>query len=416
MGNVPKLRFSEFNNKWDKKLLGSMLTFKNGINASKEQYGKGYKFINVLDIINNNTIIFDDIIGTVSISEDIFEKNKVQYGDILFQRSSEVREEAGQSNVYLDKDTNATFGGFVIRGRNLIDYVPEFMNYMFKTEHSRKEITQKSNGSTRYNVGQDTLSKVSVFIPSLKEQEKIASFLSSVDKKIEKLEEKIVLQEKYKKAMMQKLFSQEIRFKANDGSDFPVWEEKQLKEVSERVIVGLATSVTAYYTENKNGAIPIIRNLNIKNGYFDDSNMLYVGKGFSEKHPNKRVKAGDVITVHTGSNVGLSCLVPENYDLAQTFTTLIVTPKENILEGSYLNHLLSSSYGKYQAIRLVVGGGKGNLNTNDFKIYPVPLPSFKEQQKIANFLSSLDKKIEATKKQKQKAQEFKKGLLQQMFV
>src|SRR5690554_5283960 len=113
------------------------------------------------------------------------------------------------------------------------------------------------------------------------------------------------------------------------------WRKVVLNDVSERVAVGLATSVTEAYTDV---GIPIIRNLNIKKGYFDDSKMLYLNEEFSSKHPNKRVKAGDVITVHTGSNVGLTCVVPEEYNLAQTFTTLIVTPKAKELDSWFLNY------------------------------------------------------------------------------
>ena len=218
----------EFSREWEEKKLGEVLSFKNGINATKEQYGKGYKFINVLDIINNTTIKYDSIIGLVDVSEDIFEKNKVEYGNILFQRSSETRIDAGQSNVYLDENNTATFGGFVIRGQQKIDYNPEFMNYMFKTQHARKEISQKSNGSTHFNVGQETLSKVLVMFPSKPEQEKIASFLSSVDTCIEQLTKKKTLLEQYKKGVMQKLFSQELRFKDDDGSEYPEWVENKL--------------------------------------------------------------------------------------------------------------------------------------------------------------------------------------------
>jgi len=114
---VPQLRFPEFEGEWVEYKLDSLLKFKNGINASKEDYGYGYKFINVLDIIQNDFITYDKIRGEVNVSKEIFEKNLVQYGDILFQRSSETRDEVGQSNVYLDKDNNATFGGFVIRGK-----------------------------------------------------------------------------------------------------------------------------------------------------------------------------------------------------------------------------------------------------------------------------------------------------------
>ncbi|WP_335966732.1 restriction endonuclease subunit S [Galbibacter sp. PAP.153] len=120
----------------------------------------------------------NNIIGEVNIPEDMFKKNIVEYGDILFQRSSETREEVGQSNVYLDKHNPATFGGFVIRGKKVEEYNPLFLNYLLKTSHSRKEVTSKSGGSTRYNIGQETLSNIEIFTPSLTEQAKIANFFS----------------------------------------------------------------------------------------------------------------------------------------------------------------------------------------------------------------------------------------------
>lgn len=117
MRKVPKLRFKEFSDEWKEKKLGDILEVKNGVNASKEQYGKGIKFINVLDILNNDFITYDNIIGKVDIDNNTLEKYSVTYRDILFQRSSETREEVGMADVYLDKKNIATFGGFVIRGK-----------------------------------------------------------------------------------------------------------------------------------------------------------------------------------------------------------------------------------------------------------------------------------------------------------
>ena len=110
---IPQVRFPEFSGEWEEKKLGEILEFKNGVNASKEQYGKGIKFINVLDILNNDFITYNNIIGKVDIDKNMLEKYAVTYGDILFQRSSETREEVGIANVYLDKENRATFGGFV---------------------------------------------------------------------------------------------------------------------------------------------------------------------------------------------------------------------------------------------------------------------------------------------------------------
>lgn len=192
---------------WEKKTLGEVLDFKNGINADKSKYGSGKKFINVLDIINENPIYYDTILGSVEITEQEFDNNDVKYGDILFQRSSEIREESGQSNVYLDKNKRATFGGFVIRGRPRMSFNPVYFNYLLKTNFIRKEITDRSGGSTRFNVGQNSLSQVPLFIcSSTEEQEKIANFITAIDRKIEALSRKIEQTEQFKKGLLQKLF------------------------------------------------------------------------------------------------------------------------------------------------------------------------------------------------------------------
>ena len=283
---IPELRFSEFEGEWNEKELGEYFEFKNGINASKEEYGSGYKFINVLDIINNDYITNEIIIGKVNVSEEIFQKNIVQYGNILFQRSSETREEVGQSNVYLDKEKNATFGGFVIRGSGIIDYNPSFINFLLKTSKARKEITTKSGGSTRYNVGQETLKKVKIKITHLlPEQTKIATFLTAVDKRIKLLQEKKAELEQYKKGVMQKLFSQTLRFKDEDGKDFPDWEEKMLGEVTD-IKMGQSPSSSSYNSEGK-GKYLIQGNADISNRKTKPRNWT--------NEPTKLCEIGDVI-------------------------------------------------------------------------------------------------------------------------
>lgn len=226
--NVPHLRFPQFNNAWESRKLGDLLEFKNGINASKEQYGKGFRFINVLDILSNDFITYDNIAGMVDVDETIVEKYSVRYGDILFQRSSETREEVGTANVYLDKEKIATFGGFVIRGKKIGDYDPIFLNKLLKTDTARNSITSKSGGSTRYNVGQEILSSVVLHFPTLEEQTKIASFLSLIDERIQTQRKTITTLETLIKGVSKKLFSQKIRFKKFTED----WEVKKLGEIA----------------------------------------------------------------------------------------------------------------------------------------------------------------------------------------
>jgi type I restriction enzyme S subunit len=205
---APKYRFPEFeeDGEWVERKLGELLEFKNGINASKEQYGKGIKFINVLDILQNDFITYEKIIGSVDVSNEIVDKFSVNYGDILFQRSSETQEEVGTANVYLDREQTATFGGFVIRGKKIGEYEPIFLNKLLKSRPIRNSISSKSGGSTRFNIGQQILSSIKIFLPSSREQEKIAACLSALDDLITTQAEKIEQLQQHKKGLMQGLF------------------------------------------------------------------------------------------------------------------------------------------------------------------------------------------------------------------
>lgn len=205
---VPQLRFAEFreSGEWEEKRLDQLLQFKNGLNASKELYGKGVKFINVLDILQNEFITYEMIIGSVDVSEEIVKNFSVDYGDILFQRSSETQEEVGTTNVYLDQQRTSTFGGFVIRGKKIGEYEPVFLNKLLKTQTIRTSIQSKSGGSTRFNIGQETLSSTKVLLPSIIEQKTIADCLSSLDELIAAQTEKIEALKLHKKGMMQGLF------------------------------------------------------------------------------------------------------------------------------------------------------------------------------------------------------------------
>jgi len=385
---VPQLRFPEFEEDWIAKTLSDLLTFKNGINAAKEDYGSGYKFINVLDIINNNYITYDSIIGSVNVTEDVFQKYIVEYGDILFQRSSETREEVGQANAYIDKEKPATFGGFVIRGKKKENYNPFFMNDLLKTSHLRKEITTKSGGSTRYNVGQETLSSVSIFITKIKEQTKIATFLTTVDKRITLLKTKEEKLEQYKKGIMQKLFSQKIRFKDKNSNDFPDWEEKILGDVCEKQ----SSNISANTLLENNG--------NYK---------IYGATGYLQNIDFYREEEPYISIVKDGAGVGRTLLCEAKTSVLGTLD--IIKPKGN-------NNLefLSSLINQIHFNRYITGSTIPHIYFKDYSKENVSVPKPPEQKRIADFLSSIDKSIEKVGEQIQKSQKWKTGLLQRMFV
>ena len=183
--NVPNLRFPNFCTPWKIIQISNLLQFQNGINGSPEQYGKGVKFISVGDILNNIYITYDNIKGLIDIDEKTLNNYSVTYGDILFQRSSEIKNDIGRTNVYLDKNNIATFGGFVIRGKKIGQYDPAFFNYLLKSPSSRKSIIRLGAGAQHYNIGQENIKTLNFYFPDEIEQAKIAYLFSKIDERIQ---------------------------------------------------------------------------------------------------------------------------------------------------------------------------------------------------------------------------------------
>ena len=422
---IPELRFPEFGGEWFEEKLGNLMSFKNGINATKDQYGSGYKFINVLDIIQNNFITHENIIGRVNVSEEEFKKNIVEFGDILFQRSSETREEVGQANVYLDKDNPATFGGFVIRGKRVRDYDPLFMNYLLKTVNARSEITNKSGGSTRYNVGQNTLSQVNIVTTNPEEQQKIASFLAAVDERIRLLQNQKEKLERYKKGVMQQIFRQEIRFKQDDGSDYPDWEERKLGEVYEFKSTNSYSRNQLTYNDGE------VKNIHYGDIHTRFSSSFKIGKekvpylsqelnvsGISEE---SYLTEGDLVIADASedyADIGKAIEIIElnGEKVVAGLHTLHARRLGSFTAVGFGGHLMKS-YRMRRAIMKIAQGTKVlGISAGRMAEITIPLPSIEEQQKIAAFLSVLDEEINGTAKAVEATQKFKKGLLQKMFV
>ena len=181
--NVPHLRFPEFTEGWEEHTLSEYLEFKNGLNPDAKRIGNGLPFISVMDILAEGVIRYDNIRGKVDATEKEIECFGVKNGDILFQRSSETLEDVGRANVYMD-DRTAIYGGFVIRGRKIGNYDPMFFKYLLATPLARKSTCRMGAGAQHFNIGQEGLSKISLFFPHIEEQRKIASLLSLIDQRI----------------------------------------------------------------------------------------------------------------------------------------------------------------------------------------------------------------------------------------
>jgi len=189
------------------------------------------------------------------------------------------------------------------------------------------------------------------------------------------------------------------------------WVEKSLENITSKIMVGIASAATQAY--RKSGII-LFRNQNIKDGYLDDKDVLYIDEDYEKEHKNKRLKAGDLLTARTGYP-GATCVVPEKYEGSQSFTTLITRPNPNLINSTFLCYYINSETGQAFFNATKIGGGQQNVNAGSLVEMPIVYPLKSEQQKIASCLSSLDEVITGHSQKLALLKDHKKGLMQNLF-
>ena len=408
MSNVPKLRFKEFNGELEKDILSNLTkVLRCGIAATPEYVDKGIVFLSSQNVTNTGKFTLEKY---NHISEEHYEKisknAKLLKGDILYSRVG-----AGYGNA-TTFPYDGKYGVYVslthIRANEKLDntYLSYMLNSPICKIQAKKGVFQ---GGGVPNLNVKIVEKFKINYPSKLEQEKIASFLTSVDTKIEQLTKKEELLSSYKKGLMQQIFSQAIRFKADDGSEFPDWEEKKLGDVcSKAKSGGTPRSTTKEYYD---GDIPFLAISDItRQGKY----LTAASKKISQLGINN--SASWIVPINTiiysmYASVGFVSINKIPLATSQAVINLIV--KEGYSIEFIYYHLIEI---KKTIHKFIETGTQGNLNAQTVKLLILNIPSFSEQTKIANFLSSIDSKIEQVGKQLDESKQFKKALLQQMFV
>ena len=249
-----------------------------------------------------------------------------------------------------------------------------------------------SNDGSQKNLSLSLLKRFNVPVTELAEQQKIASFLTAVDEKISKLQRKLEYLQTYKRGVMQKLFSQEVRFKREDGSSFPDWEEKKMGDLFSFKVGGDIGKLNFSKTFDETFRYPIFANGEGEGlyGYADD---------FQYKPP--------AVTVTGRGTLGNAVLRKQNFN---AIVRLIVIQINEHFDGKFIEAAINNLN------IFVESTGVPQLTAPQLSSYKLSYPTLPEQQKIATFLSALDSKIDAVNGQISLTETFKKGLLQQMFV
>jgi type I restriction enzyme S subunit len=400
----PKLRFPEFKEDWVCKQLTNICE----LTSSKRVYLFDYVEVGVpfyrgkeISELKENKEPSD----VLYISEDSYNDFKSKYGvplidDILMTAVGTL------GNVYRIRNEKP----FYFKDGNLIWFRKIKENSTFLEillDYKNNDIQKTSIGSTQRALTMVELRKLFFNFPSPPEQTKIATFLSSVDEKLNLLKEKKALLEEYKKGMMQQIFSQQLRFKDEDGKDFEDWKQRRLNKL---VKIYDGTHQTPSYVES---GIAFYSVEHVTANQF--SKTKFISKEVYEKE-NKRVKLekDDILMTKIGS-IGVPRLIDWDVE-ASFYVSLALLKKSSNISNKYLVHFINSTFFQNELWKRTIHVAfPQKINLGEIGECIVIFPCATEQSKIANFLSAIDEKIELVAQQIEDTQEYKRGLLQGMF-
>lgn len=400
---VPKLRFKEFDGDWQNSILSKLsIKITDGTHDTPLVQKEGVPFLTAVNV-KDGFINYDDIGFVDEITHrKIYDRCNPEKDDLLI-----VNIGAGTATCA----RNIVDYQFSLKNVALIKPNKKLLNPIFLEQiqryNSTRLFTSLTSGGAQPFLSLKELGKLSISYPSLQEQTKIASFLSAVDEKISQLTQKHELLSQYKQGMMQKLFSQQIRFKADDGSEFGEWSSGSLENLTD-IQGGYAFKSTQF----GNGDTKVLRIGDIlKNIDLDNFDGVT-----SSEVPDKRyyVSQGAIVMALSGATFGkLGKVQSGTACINQRVATFTV--KESATNEFLYQIMLSKDF--YNYIQSIPSASaQPNISNQDIMSFELDIPCLEEQTKIANFLSAIDQKIEVVAQQIEQAKQWKKGLLQKMFV
>jgi len=381
--NVPKLRFKGYNDEWVEKRIEKVLKIKHG----KDQKA-----------IENN----DGIYPILATSGEIGRSNTFLWDKpcVLIGRKGTINKPQYMDTPFWTVDT--LFYSYVFQNNNA-----KYLYYLFNTINWKKY--DESTGVP--SLSAKTIERIKIKISNnLREQEKIASFLTLIDKKIEKQKELVELLKKYKRGLLSAIFSQKLKFKDDNGNDYPAWEEKSLGEVTGNISYGLNAASKDYDGENK---YIRITDIDETTGKFNNLDIVSPDCVLSDDY---KLKINDLLFARTGASTGKTYLYNENDGKMYFAGFLIKFSIKNEYCSNFIFYITQTfNYKKWVSIMSARSGQPG-INAKEYSNYKFSCPVYDEQVKISNIISKLDNIIEKENILLDSYNDYKKGLLQKLFI
>ena len=397
----PKLRFKKFNGDWEKTTIGAKSEIITSGSRDWAQYysDSGDKFIRMTNLVRNgiNLDLSDLRFVQLPVGSNEGKRTSLEKGDILISITAELGKlgwiPEGLGTAYINQHTA------LVRMKNTLD--SKFVAYALSTEKYNNKLNSLNDSGAKAGLNLGTIRSFELTIPSKPEQTQIASFLSVVDEKISQLTQKLELLSQYKQGMMQKLFSQQIRFRADDGSEFGEWEEKELKDIAEINPKSKKLPESFIYIDLESvekGQLLLQKNIELQDAPSRAQRLLAKGDVLFQ-----------MVRPYQQNNYyfNLSGEYVASTGYAQIRTKL---------DSKFIYYALHEKTFLDEVMNRCTGTSYPAINSSDLSSIEILIPCLEEQTKIANFLSSIDQKIEVVAQQIEQAKQWKKGLLQQMFI
>jgi len=427
MKNIPILRFPEFEELWNDNLFSDFYEFQTTNSYSRDNlnyengtfknihYGDIHtKFRTQFNVKNENVPYINEDIDTSKINTNQILKE----GDLVLADASEDYSDIGKSIEVINVDGQKVVAGLhTLHAKSKNRTYVGYGGFMMKFPSVRKSLMMIAQGTKVLGISSKRVSQIRINIPSLPEQQKIADFLTAVDKRIELLEKKKTLLETYKKGVMKKIFNQEIRFKDDNGNDFPEWEEKRLGDIGE-----FKTSSVDKKLDDNEQEVFLVNYMNVyRHETITNKNKhdLMVVTAKPNQIDSNNLLKGDILftpSSETPDDIGHSVVIFEDLDdTLYSYHLLRFRPSIKI-DILYSHYFCNNDLVLNQICRFATGSTRFTISKDSFSKILINLPCIEEQSKIARFLDSIDKQLELLETQIDKSKTWKKGLLQKMFV